>query len=246
MKKMNLSVIGLAAVFAVVGVFLCVGCNDGGVENGGGDAVAFLKRFTDVVGGLDDGTKFEDIRDGKRYKKIQIGTQTWMAENLDFETSVGGRWCGDEGCRLGQVYDWATAMGLDTSYNRNFWVGNDAESRGICPPGWRLPSESDWDILVKYVSGGVVEKDSYGDGYGFYRSDAAGKLLSNSKDSAYVIYDIIYRGTDDFGFSAMSPVSWWSSTNTGDTSAINISIRDVVYSIWSTKSGHKFIRCLQD
>ncbi len=78
---------------------------------------------------------FTDPRDGKTYKTIQIGEQTWMAENLIFETAEGS-WCYENdstNCeKYGRLYDWSTA-------------------NNVCPEGWRLPSENDFKTLLKNV-----------------------------------------------------------------------------------------------
>ena len=90
-----------------------------------------------------------DIRDGQQYKYITIGTQIWMAENLNYNTSNKvGSWCyhdSDYYCNIyGRLYNWATAMEIDTSYNSRYWGGNDGLHRGICPNGWHIPSDTDW------------------------------------------------------------------------------------------------------
>jgi len=124
MKKTNLSI----AYLAIVGVFLCVGCNDGGVESGGGDAVAYLNWF---FGSKNGKQPLIDERNGKTYRTTTIGIQTWMAENLNYKTG-NSRCYGDEdsNCvKYGRLYDWATAT-------------------NVCPEGWRLPSIPDMDYLT--------------------------------------------------------------------------------------------------
>jgi len=89
---------------------------------------------------------FTDSRDGKKYKTVKIGRQTWMAQNLDYHGSDGylGLCYGDnpkkgirkpENCKkYGRLYDWNEAM-------------------KACPQGWHLPSYEEWQVLVDFAGG---------------------------------------------------------------------------------------------
>lgn len=114
------------------------------------DESSFAK--IDVVTG-----SLEDARDGKTYKTVQIKDQTWMAENLRFEAK--GSSCSQEGennCETdGRLYTWAAAMdSSETVPCGNKKVCDLADSttqpkvKGVCPEGWHLPSDSEWDALI--------------------------------------------------------------------------------------------------
>jgi len=99
---------------------------------------------------------FEDSRDGKSYKWVKIGNQTWMAENLNYN-ATGSR-CyenKESNCdKYGRLYDWATAMELPSSCNSSVCSSSISEKRrGVCPNDWHIPNNAEWDELHSYVGG---------------------------------------------------------------------------------------------
>ncbi|MHB1193968.1 MAG: FISUMP domain-containing protein [Longimicrobiales bacterium] len=92
------------------------------------------------AGGAQFGT-LTDTRDGKNYRTVVIGMQTWMADNLD--RRAGEFYCGDRqtaNCdTYGALYKWSAA-------------------RSACPSGWRLPTDADWSALSTYLGTNVGGK----------------------------------------------------------------------------------------
>lgn len=110
-----------------------------------------------------------DRRDSRIYRVVQIGSQIWMAENLNYQPTgpSDSSWYYNNdinnGITYGRLYDWYTATG------------------NICPPGWHLPSKTEFETLRDYAGGEAI---------------AAGKLKSTS------LWDT-GPGTDDYGFTAL-------------------------------------------
>ncbi|MBR6378389.1 MAG: hypothetical protein IKS02_00255 [Fibrobacter sp.] len=132
-----------------------------------------------------------DSRDGQTYKTVTIGTQTWMAENLNYETT--NSYCYNDTAtycdKYGRLYTWAAAMDSVGSWSTNgkgCGYGKTCSPsypvRGVCPSGWHLPSQAEWEALFTAVGG---------------QSTAGQKLKSMSGWSSSG------NGMDAFGFSAL-------------------------------------------
>lgn len=90
---------------------------------------------------------FLDIRDGNTYKATAICNQCWMAENLRFIPKTGS-YCYDdkpEHCETyGRFYAWqAIYQSRDQTDT----------TQGICPDGWHLPDNSDFEELREFLGG---------------------------------------------------------------------------------------------
>ena len=105
--------------------------------------------------------------DGNKYDAVKIGKQVWMASNLKTEHYADGseipmagnstysetepyRYCPDGNSQnvnyYGYLYNWPAVMhGSSSSEN------NPSGVQGICPKGWHVPSDAEWDKLVDYV-----------------------------------------------------------------------------------------------
>ncbi len=133
---------------------------------------------------------FIDARDKQIYKKVTIGTQTWMAENLNYETA--NSLCYMDSCaKYGRYYTWADAMDSAAVYSDNAkGCGYDVEctiktpARGICPEGWHIPDSTEWRTLYSVMgkSSNAMQAKGFDnwpdatDAYGFSALPAGGKL----------------------------------------------------------------------
>ena len=130
-----------------------------------------------------------DSRDGQEYKVVTIGSQTWLAENLNFETEKSKCPVADSSCTwLGRLYTWFDAM--ECNVVDGGW-GRECEStspvRGVCPEGWHLPSIKEWLVLEDAVGGLAT----------------AGKVLKSNSGW----YDG-GNGSDDYFFSVLPVVNF--------------------------------------
>jgi len=193
-----------------------------------------------------------DSRDGKTYKTVSIGDQTWMAENLNYEAEGSMCYNNDPAncAKYGRLYDWVMAMILDPGCKSNS-CSNQIQSphKGICPSGWHLSSAAEWTTLMNYV-GGIRYVD------GFREAGAKLKATSGWNNGG--------NGTDDYGFSALPGGSYevnsfkdvgnrgrWLCATEGTGGivfnyAMNYNRNDVLYVGLGGKSDMSSLRCLKD
>ena len=160
------------------------------------DCVGFENGTTREHYGKDK-KQFCDIRDGKKYVYVDIGEQTWMAENLNYSGEDGtmGRCFRDdpENCEtLGRMYNLDEMFCEGDSCSELQWGVTDPKDHKIsmgCPIGWHLPNTTELEELLIYSDPNFTP-GSENTGRG--NNSAATKLRVTSTD-----------GTDEFGFSAL-------------------------------------------
>jgi len=121
--------------------------------------------------------RFTDVRDGQTYKFVTIGKQVWMAENLNYSVD-GSSWCaGDksDNCKShGSLYNWKTAL-------------------TVCPAGWHLPSNEEYETLWAYVDANNGDESV----------ETSLKATAGWDEP----------GSDRFGFAALPAGFYWSGAN---------------------------------
>jgi uncharacterized protein (TIGR02145 family) len=116
------------------------------------------------------GMPITDSRDGKVYSTVQIYTQCWMAQNLNYGTRINGsvqqtnndiveKYCysnEESNCDVyGGLYQWAeTVQYLNGASNSYDWYPRPTGPvQGICPSGWHLPTNDEFDLLDANLGG---------------------------------------------------------------------------------------------
>jgi len=187
------------------------------------------------------------------FKTVTIGTQVWMAENLNVDHFSNGdpieeledngdwyqngdneipAWCHynndpTNGEKYGKLYNWHVVI----------------DSRNVCPIGWHVPTDEEWQELVDYVGGddfagaklkaidGWFYDGNGSDGYGFSGLPGGARYYDGSFD---------YIGSDGY---------WWSSSEYSTYSACYRTLYygngNVNRSNYNKTNGFS-VRCLRD
>jgi len=224
----------------------------------GGSRVSTCPASSLTVEVTSSTSSFTDTRDNKTYKTVVIGTQTWMAQNLNYNAS--GSKCYDNlesNCNIyGRLYNWSTAMNFASNCNSSSCSSQiQTKHKGVCPSGWHIPSDAEWDALMTAVGG----------------SSTAGTKLkakrgwnSNGNGTDDYEFSALPGGVDDYEFSALlggvdissgsflfvgDAGYWWSTREINASNAYDRGMgyyRDDVSRGNSGKSVLSSVRCVQD
>ncbi len=164
----------------------------------------------------------KDSRDGQTYKTVQIGNQTWMAENLNYKAGESKCYDNKESyCKkFGRLYTWDEAL-------------------NACPTGWHLPSTEEFETLLSNVGSSDKERgenlraaiwENGADKFGF------SALPAGNYDSSYEKFYYL-------GYNTL----FWSSTEYNSNYAYNLDINDGIALVdFYGKDDGGSVRCLQD
>jgi uncharacterized protein (TIGR02145 family) len=121
---------------------------------------------------------------GKLYRAMQIGTQIWLAENLDYKPAgfVDNVGTGEPGAAY---YPDHTEWGLQYNRAAAYWFRDNA---GSLPTGWRVAKESDFTTLFNYIKNAHAPSTTDSN-VGQYLKTVSGWPTDN--------------GNDEYGFSAI-------------------------------------------
>ncbi len=159
--------------------------------------------------------------EGNNYQTIIIGSQEWMTENLkvthytnndpiatglsnnDWKNTTEGAFA---------VYPNNGLHGLETSedvlnaYGALYNWFAVADSRGLCPTGWHIPSDDEWTQLTEYLfnSFNGVSESNIGNQLKSCRqaNSPLGEACSTAEHPRWNSHETNY-GTDNFGFRAL-------------------------------------------
>lgn len=127
--------------------------------------------------------------DANNYPVVQIGTQTWMGENLKTSKYRNGDLIGTTTTPTLNIsgestpkYQWAYEGNENNvaGYGRLYTWYAVTDSRNVCPTGWHVPTDAEWIILTDYL---------VNNGYGYQGSgiDIAKSLAARSGWTASAI-----------------------------------------------------------
>ena len=190
-----------------------------------------LTACTDYVSKIDEQIEemkaglLIDSRDGQTYKIVTIGSQTWMAQNLNYE--MANSFCYNDNpancVKYGRLYTWAAAM-------------------NACPEGWHLPSISERVPLFTTVGGYSVA--------GSMLKSASGWLNNGNGADAYSFTALPAGGRNENGTYVGEGLqaNFWSSTGSDNNGAEYVFFESGTDNVgWGGKSGKNAfsVRCVK-
>ncbi len=173
-------------------------------DDRGGGIADNITLLVDVTGGFNPDLSYGKVADydGNSYATLEVGEQTWMAENLRVTHHA-------DGSAIPLVNDDAAWEMLEPTAKAYCWFENQtgngdvygglytwaAANQGVCPDGWHLPGDAEWKELEMFLGMTQVQAD---------KPD--------------------WRGTDEGGQIKERGFTHWEAPNTGGNNSSGITV----------------------
>lgn len=235
------------------------------------DSITFSINTDTIMNIPCPGTPTVTDDEGNVYNTVLIGSQCWMAENLNIGTTIysttGGKLQTDNSiiekycynnilsnCLIyGGLYEWDEMMQYNPSDNQ--LIGT---TQGICPEGWHLPTDEEWKSLERYLGMSHFEASNTG-----YRGTTEGGKLKESghthwsppnegatNESGFTSLPGGYRDYVDGSFGQMNTSArFWTATEYNDTEGWRRAMTHDHSSVWRAEHNKNYgrsVRCVKD
>ncbi|MCX6269833.1 MAG: hypothetical protein NTU44_01190 [Bacteroidetes bacterium] len=179
------------------------------------------------------GSPFVDSRDGQTYNTVQIGTQCWMKQNLSIGLQVqsGISWDGTffSDCSNNNIIEKYCYDNLSPNceiyvvlyyWNEMMQYSTTPGLQGICPAGWHLPADTEWNQLSNFLGGDLISGGKLKqEGTTHWNTPNTG-ATNTSQFTAFAAGQRLPQG----GFTVMgNQTGFWSSTQgTGSVALVKL------------------------
>ena len=184
------------------------------------------------------GQTLTDIRDGKTYPTVLLGTQCWMRANLNYGSFIAGTLSQTDNCQVekycynddasnctvyGGLYQWDELMQYQST----------VPLQGLCPPGWHIPTQAEWMVLFTwYQEQALAAKPLQDTIIAGFRAKESGVIYSNFS----------------WSFKGFATI-FWTSTSSGTIKALShgMNLQDFSVSDYYANRSNAFaVRCVKD
>ena len=158
--------------------------------------------------------------DGNNYPIVQIGTQTWMAENLKTTKYQNG----DDIPNITDNNVWKDlTTGAFCDYNNETSSSNTfghlynwfaaSDSRNIAPTGWHVPMDTEWTTLVNYLGADSISGEK------LKETGTAHWDIPNANATNETGFTGLPAGLRNYNgpFALMGKVGYWWSASEADS-----------------------------
>ncbi|HTX88625.1 MAG TPA: PKD-like domain-containing protein [Bacteroidales bacterium] len=184
------------------------------------------------------GNNVTDPRDNQIYPTVMIGTQCWMAANLNYGTQIAGTQHQRDNCiREKYCYNDSPAKclqrGAGYQWDELMQYDNASPVQGLCLPGWHIPDEAEWNTLfANWINNGFAGSPLKYSGYSGFNAWLNGALFFNLS----------------WSYSGFATYFWTSSAHGADKAwAHPMNNYDPSVAVYPAYRDNAFsVRCLKD